>query len=159
MSKIKILSIAVIALLFINIVIVGFLLLRKPPRFPHGKPAVEIEGPRKIIIKRLDFDAQQTAAYEALISSHRTSIKALEDSIALMKNNLYQTLQGDTLNNKDEIINRLGALQEKIETVNYNHFASIKQLCKPDQLNKFNTLTTELAHFFSAKRNEILPRP
>ena len=147
-----------IALLLINIAIVGFLLLRKPPRSAHGKPRVEFGGPKEIIIERLDFDAQQTAAYEQLITAHRTSIKILEDSIGLLKNNLYQTLQNETSSAKDVFINQLGDLQMKIELVHYNHFLAIKQLCNPDQLNKFNKLTIELAHFFANRKDAAPPQ-
>jgi periplasmic protein CpxP/Spy len=43
-------------------------------------------------------------------------------------------------------------LQKKIEAVHYNHFKEIKKLCKPDQAEYFESLTGELADFFSPER-------
>ncbi len=157
MSKLRLLTIAVIGLLLINIAIVGFLLLRKPPHFSQGRPPMANEGPKQVIIERLNFNARQTTDYDKLITSHQVSIRALEDSISLLKNNLYQTLNDESSAGKDSIINRLGEIQTQIELTNYNHFEALKKICRPDQLDKFSKLTTELAHFFASKKGTPPP--
>jgi periplasmic protein CpxP/Spy len=158
MSKIKLLSIAVIGLLAINIAVVGFLLLSKPPMPLNGMPQTEKkEGPKKIIIDKLHFDKEQIAAYEAIIVEHRESVKGLKDSISDTKNNLYQSLKTETFADKDSLINLLGALQKRIETVHYEHFVKIKKICKPQQMVDFNKLTNELAFYFTTEKKAILP--
>lgn len=148
MSKLRLLSIAVIGLILINMVIVGFLLLRKPLHLGQGRPPMEQEGPKQVIIETLNLDDVQIAEYGKLITSHQETMKMLEDSIKLMKNNLYQTLNDEVRADKDSIIDQLNAIQKQVEVVNYEHFFSLKKLCRPDQLDKFNILSTELAHFF-----------
>ncbi len=152
MSKIKLLTIAVIALLVINTGIVGFLLMKKPPMPPGGSPPMGRDGPRKMIIERLHFDKEQVATYEKLIEEHQASVKLLGDSVKIAKNNLYRSLQSETFTGKDSLVNQLGALQRQIELLHYNHFTDLKKICKPGQLSKYNDLTKELAHFFSSEK-------
>lgn len=150
MSKIKLLSIAVIGLLVINTIIVGFLFMKKTPPPPAGP--MEQAGPKRIIIERLHFDKEQVMAYEKLIDEHRFAIRTIDDSIRLVKTLLYQTLTNENFTGKNLLINRLGVLQQQIDGVHYNHFVQLKKLCNPGQRNSFNDLTKELAHFFGQEK-------
>jgi periplasmic protein CpxP/Spy len=152
MSKLKLLSIAVIGLLVMNLCLAGFLLLRKPPLPPVRGASFANDAPKKKIIELLHFDNEQVTQYEALIKHHRESIRTLRDNLRETKSNLYHTLNEENSADKDSLTNELGALQKKIEAVHYNHFMEIKKLCKPDQLGYFNTLTDELADFFNPEK-------
>jgi periplasmic protein CpxP/Spy len=152
MSKIKLLTIAVIGLLAVNTGIVGFLLLRKPPIPAEGMRPGKPEGPKKMIIEKLHFDEAQVAAYETLISEHKKSVKELKDSISDTKKNLYQSLKTESFAGKDSLVNVLSALQKRMELVHYEHFAQIKKLCKPEQIEAFNALTNELAFYFTTEK-------
>ncbi len=158
MSKIKLLTIAVIGLLLTNATMLGFLLFQKPPVPTGAMPPEKREGPKKIIIERLQFDAAQVAQYEMLITGHRQSIRLLKDSISETKNELYQSLQTEGSTGKDSLTSLLSALQKRIETVHYDHFAQIKKLCKPEQLEAFNELTHDLAFYFTTERKGPPPR-
>jgi periplasmic protein CpxP/Spy len=158
MSKIKLLTIAVIGLLVVNIGVVGFLLLKKPPMPPKAGPAAKREDPKNIIIDKLHFDKDQVAAYETLITAHRESVKALNDNISNTRNRLYQSLKTETFTGKDSLITLLSVLQKQMEYVHYEHFTQIKKLCKPEQINDFNALTSELAfHFSTEKKANLSP--
>jgi periplasmic protein CpxP/Spy len=157
MSKIKLLTIAVIGLLAVNIGIVGFLLMKKPTVDAKADETVKKEGPKKIIIDKLHFDKEQVAAYETIITQHRTAVKVLKDSISNTKNSLYQTLKIETFADKDSLINLLSILQKHIETVHYEHFMQIRKLCKPEQIEDFNALTSELAFYFSTEKKATHP--
>jgi hypothetical protein len=114
-------------------------------------------GLQKIITERLHFDKEQVAAYEKLIAEHQVAVKANDDSIMQAKNNLYQSLQSETFTGKDSLVNLLGALQKQVELIHYEHFAAIKKVCKPDQLENFNKLTNELSRFFSSGKKDGPP--
>ena len=157
MSKIKLLTIAVIGLLIVNLATVAFLLLRKPFQHPEGRPPMEQAGPKNIIIDKLHFDKEQVAQYESLIEQHQAKIKSLNDSINIAKNELYSTLTSENFTGKDSLIDRLGLLQRQVELTHYDHFAAIKKLCKPDQIEAFNNLTKELAGFFAPVKKEGPP--
>ncbi len=157
MSKIKLLSLAVIGLLVINLGILLFLFLRKPIH-PEGDRSIQKKGgPKNIIIERLNFDKEQILQYEKLINQHQQSVKELDGKIKETKNQLYSTLASDAVSSKDSLENKLGDLQKQIESVHYNHFEEIKRLCKHEQIEKFNSLTLELAKYFAPGRNSQPP--
>jgi Spy/CpxP family protein refolding chaperone len=158
MSKRKLLSIAVIGLLLLNLGLIGFLFLRKPMRPPGagGLPLGQ-EGPKQIIIEKLAFNPEQAARYEELIKEHQEKVKVLDQEIKATKNALYQTLTEETPTEKDSLINRMATLQKEIETVHYNHFAAIRKICTPEQMENYKELTSELARFFSPRENPPPP--
>jgi protein CpxP len=151
MSKLKLLQIAVIGLLLINIAALGWLFFGRPGHPPRDRSGRE--GPADIIIERLHFDQQQVHAYDKLISQHRSTIRRLDGEILETKNALYNTLANDSSQAKDSLQEKLGALQKEIETVHYDHFLEIKKLCKPSQAGYFNELTNDLAGYFSPGKN------
>jgi periplasmic protein CpxP/Spy len=159
MSKIKLLTIAVIGLLAINVGVIGVLLMRKPPMPPEGMPPAKLEGPKKFIIEKLHFDKAQIAIYETLILKHRESVKGLKDSISNTKNNLYRSLKTETFVGKDSLIKILSDLQSRIESVHYEHFTEIKKICKPEQMEDFKALTSELAFYFATEKKATPPPP
>jgi periplasmic protein CpxP/Spy len=151
MSKMKLLSIAVIGLLILNLGIVGFLFFSKPLRpldRPNGRPPFERIKPQNEIIEGLHFDSDQVRQYEILIEEHQVSIRTLNDSIRNVKSMLYLMLNAENISDKDSLIETLGSLQKGIERIHYEHFAEVKKLCRADQLSDFEELTTRLAGFF-----------
>ncbi|RIJ34217.1 periplasmic heavy metal sensor [Pontibacter oryzae] len=152
MSKLKLLSIAAIGLLVLNLFLVGFLFFRHNPHPTGGRPPFAQEGPRHQIIEQLHLDEAQVQQYEALIDEHKRAIQDLNDQVRETKSELYLTLAEGNASSKDSLIKELGSLQQEIETVHYNHFVSLRKLCKPDQLRYFETLTTNLADYFDQAR-------
>lgn len=150
MTKLRLLIIAVVGLLLINFAVVSWFFFEpaQPTQHADRKPMGQ-DGPKRLIIERLHFSTEQVAAYEALIKDHRSSVRATEDSIRIAKNSLYQTLNGNDVAKKDSLIAQINHLQKQMELIHYNHFADIRSICKPDQLNAFNQLTHDLARFFS----------
>ncbi len=155
MSKMKWLSIAVIGLLLTNLVIVSTILFKKnalpQSQIQQGLPpgAAHPGGPKNYIIEKLQFDEAQKAAYEKLVFNHRSSINQKEEELAQLKNKLYATLTSDNLlPQKDSIMIAVETVQKQIETIHYNHFIEIKQLCKPQQVPLYTELSKEFASFF-----------
>lgn len=146
MTKIKILSIAVISLLVLNIGLIVFLLLHKPPFERKG-------GPKELIIQQLHFNDEQIDEYEKLIEEHQLKIKGLDKSIKDAKNTLYLQLNNDSSLLKDSLLQLLSNYQLQIETVHYNHFIDIKKLCEPEQIKNFEALTKDLSKHFSRNKN------
>jgi periplasmic protein CpxP/Spy len=149
MEKTKLLTFSVIALLLLNLGTLGFLVLSKPnhPRgLEHGR-----HKPKEVIIEKLHFDANQITQYETLIKSHQDKIKVLDDSIRSTKNQLYELLRKDVVDEKLKItlIDQISMYQRQIDGNHFNHFEAIKKLCKKDQLDDFNELTEELTRIFS----------
>lgn len=144
MNKTKFLGIAVVALLALNIGTIAFFTLKNPPRHMEA-------GPRNIIVERLHFDAEQEAAYDALIAKHRLDIRAKNQEIAAAKTALYTLLQSGDFSKKDSLITAIGQLQQQVENIHFQHFGDIKNLCKGEQIQAFNEMTADLAGYFSPK--------
>ena len=148
MTKNKFLTILCIGLLLSNILLVGFMLLHKPGRSDkHG-------GPKEQIIKILALDDAQKQAYLAIVDTHHQSVRKQGQAIEELKNRLYLKLNKsdrDTATT-DSLINQLGQMHRNIELTHFNHFADIKALCKPDQMDKYAKLTEELTRLFHKKK-------
>ena len=149
MDKIKVLTVAVVALLLLNFGTLGFLLLAGPKhdrRPPHREP-------KEIIIDQLQMDATQQTAYQKLINSHRGTIDRLDHQSRSTKNELYLQLTQKTVDikAKDSLIARLANYQKEIEETHFKHFQDIKNLCTPEQMNRFDDLTEELSRIFGRK--------
>ncbi len=153
MSKIKLLSFAILILIVINLGMLVFLVANKRQLPPETNESMRLEGPREIIIDRLHFDKQQVLAYDKLINQHRELMRELNGRIHEMKNSLYQLLKMEPATPNDSLINQLGELQKKIEQVHFSHFTQIKKLCRPEQLVEFKELIYDLANYFSTEKN------
>lgn len=151
MEKTRLLTIAVIGLLLLNLGTLGFLFLNDPKgnRPPHGgRPE-----PKEIIIEKLHFDAQQQKDYAKLIQWHRSEITKLDDNIRQAKNELYSQLNQSEVNVKikDSLITVVNSYQKRVEETHFKHFEDIKKLCHQDQMENFNELTEELSRIFAPK--------
>jgi protein CpxP len=143
MNKRKIISGLTIALIAINIIALGFFFFgHKPPR--EGKK----HSPKLIIVKKLDLDKSQVAAYEKLITIHRSSINKLDRKLMEAKNNLYQDFNRDGAAS-DSLLRNISAIQVQIEKAHFVHFQELKKICKPSQEANFDELSQELAHLFA----------
>ncbi len=155
MSKVRLLSAAVVLLLATNFVALFLLVSRSGPH-PNRKFGASDE-PKMIIIEKLHFDEAQIRQYEKLIDQHRSEVRVIESKIRDAKTSLYQTLLEQDPSKKDGLENSLAHLQMQMEAVHYDHFLAIKKLCKPAQLIYFEALTKELANFF--KMGKKMPPP
>jgi len=148
MSKTKLLQIAVVALLLLNIGTLTFILLRKPPMH-HGMK--NGEGPKQIIIERLHFDNQQQKQYDVIVEDHRAKSRELNDLSRDLHNKLYALLSEKEIEKgkSDSLINEIALNQKAIDNLNLDHFQKIKSICKNNQMQYFNELVKDLTHLFS----------
>jgi hypothetical protein len=150
MNRTRFLTLLVAGLVLLNL---GTLAFFRWGKMPPPRP----DGPRKAIIQRLHFDDTQVVDYEKLIAAHRAAIDAKEAEIRVAKEGLYQLLGSDDLTPRDSLIARIGAIQQDIEHIHFDHFKEIKALCKGDQVELFKELSGDLAEYFSPGRRPAGP--
>jgi hypothetical protein len=154
MNNSKLKSVALVVLVLINLVLLSFILKNnhhaKDTQFKHKH-----QQPKDFIIQKLNFDDNQISLYEIEIQKHRSEISRLEDQIKSSKQLLYSLLKTNNSIKSDSLIEDLAALQKKIEITHFDHFLKIKSICKPNQRNDFEELTTELSKLFSKEH----PKP
>jgi Spy/CpxP family protein refolding chaperone len=148
MNKTKLLSVAVICLVLINLGTLAIMLFReKPPRPDHSFRG---EGPRKIIIERLHFDEEQQKQYEIIIKEHQTKTQELNKRSRELHDELYSLLIENTIDKTKSniIIQNIAENQKAIDNLNFDHFQKIKAICKNEQIENFNGLVLDLTHLF-----------
>lgn len=130
--------------------IVGNIILASVLFFGGKKKGHHPHGPKHLIIQKLQFDEAQQVAYEGLIKSHRSLIGEKDGEIRSLKKALLSTLNRPQNNAFiDSISSEIGNIQKEIEIIHYNHFVSIKELCREDQLQNFESLSKELQQLFA----------
>lgn len=146
MEKTKLLTIAVIGLLLLNLCTLTFLFLQKPMGAPPRPPKPDV-----FIIEKLQFDEKQQTQYQAMVKTHQQQVSNTRDSIKQIRNTLYKQLllPPNQRTQVDTLITQFGTKQQRIEQLNFAHFNDIKQLCKPEQQANFSQLVDELAKLFS----------
>lgn len=139
MTKTKLLTVLSAVLLLINLFLVGWMWLHKPPH-PHN-----LNGPKDYIVRQLGLNEEQIVRYEVLIKEHRAQQRALKDAINSTREQIYQQLLKENSNEQEVLIEKLGELKKQIECLHWNHFKDLKKICREDQQPKFEQLALELA--------------
>jgi hypothetical protein len=143
MNKVKLLSVICIGLLLTNLLLVGIFIFKKP-----GHPGPD--NKKNIIIEKLNFNERQVQEYDKIIELHQKEIRASDQTMRELKNQLYTTLLSDSVGGiKDSLIYKISNVQATVEKINYTHFQNIKKICRTEQLPRFESLTKELSMFFA----------
>lgn len=154
MNKTKLLWLSVIILLVVNVGLTAFMIINKPP---HPKRPPHPHGPKKQIIKKLNFNEEQIKQFDSEIDIHRNQIKELDKQIRDKKNELYQNLSKNDPTIKDSLIREINKSQYMVEQAHYDHFLKIRSICDAEQLKKFDEMCENLTDIFHAK--PPMPRP
>ena len=145
MTKVKLLGMAVVVLVMLNVGTLAMLFLGRPG---HHRPQ-RGEGPKAVIIERLHFDPDQIKAYEVLIKEHQAAIKIQDEAMISTRSVFYHDLASTNMEKRDSLLSVIAAVQWQIEETHVEHFGKIRALCRADQLAAFDTLSTDLAGYFS----------
>ena len=168
-DKNRILAIAVVALLIINIALLAFLWTNRPPKPPFppdrergekmdkdrmqkdGRPEdpgfdkkiPAPGGPKEFLKHELNFTDKQNQDYEKLIEQHQSDIRAIREKMMKDRDNFWNGLsatKGDSVNISASII---GEDQKQLELVTFNHFKKVRDLCTDDQKKKFDKVIND----------------
>jgi Spy/CpxP family protein refolding chaperone len=158
MERTKLLTLASIGLLLLNLLTIGFLVLKPGqavrPGHPPGPPGAE--GPIAVIIERLQLDATQQAQYQQLVREHQHQARVLHEQSAQLFRDYYGLLESNHPDSAQAttLSQQIATNQQNMAQLNFTHFSQIKALCRPDQLANFNRLVSDLAKLFGQQ-----PRP
>lgn len=132
----------IIAILFIaNMAMLAFFLQKKGSDKQGG------HQDRKAVIgnflqKEIGFNSRQLIQYDTLSNRHRDKIRGLFENAR--NNKIEQFKQLVAGNFSDAVVNMVAdqsaATQKNIEVNMFNHIKSIRLLCTPGQLPKFDSL-------------------
>jgi len=147
MNKLKFLVMIIVILFAGNMILLAVYVQHKKESFNPDKP-------KNIIIERLDFDDHQITAYSMLVDEHRKVIRSKNSEILQSKKALYLLLtQTDQEKICDSLTSTIAKLQKEIETIHFEHFLDIKNLCNQNQLEKYELLVGDLVEIFNRNKH------
>ena len=132
----KILAIAVILLLVVNIVLLIFIWKgKKPePKHPQGNGAFET------MAKELNMTEQQKNDYKKLRDEHFARVRPLFDSIRQYRVFFFKMVR-DTTTNDDSLNSynkKVADIQAMIDKMTFEHFRKVRTLFSGDQQRQFD---------------------
>jgi periplasmic protein CpxP/Spy len=151
MNRTTLLTVVAALLLVANLAMVTMMFMDKRHAPGHGRPPHHA-GPRDIIIERLGFDDAQVKQYDRLIEGHRTRIHDLDRQMMDARSALYSGLTEESTMTSDSLLGVIAQIQLQVEQTHVLHFADIRDLCRDDQLQRFEEMTSDLARYFGHPR-------
>ena len=140
----KILTIAVVLLLIVNVVM---LVCMMKGRGHHGmKKQGGKGGPFDMMVKEMNMNEQQQTEFKKLKDEHFTAIKPVFDSVRTLKKSLFGLVKEENIN--DSLVNNYSALiaqqQAIIDKLTINHFRKVRAMFSGDQQKKFDSITQKM---------------
>src|SRR5215216_615861 len=144
------LLVLVAILLLTNIATLSIYWIKKPDH--DGGPGRDSGNREKkmgqFMVDQMKFDATQEASYWKLRDSMIAIQKPVMDSIRSSKKRFF-----DLLNQPDATdslliahTNQIAELHKKLDLVTFRHFQKVRNICRPDQLQKFDTVIKEIVN-------------
>ena len=135
MKTTKILTIAVVLLLVVNVVMLVCMMKGRG----HHDMKKQDGSPFDRMVKELSMTEQQQTEFKKLKDEHFTAIKPVFDSVRTLKKSLYGLIKEENLN--DSLVNKYSTLISEqraiIDKLTINHFRKVRALFSGDQQRKF----------------------
>jgi uncharacterized glyoxalase superfamily metalloenzyme YdcJ len=140
-SKNNILKAAVIILLLANIGMLVFFINSKGDRHVRNNGGRDAMA-KEFLQKEIGFTPQQLQLYDTLSKQHREKIKAFFDEFRSSKENSLKELGNKSFSDSAIAlsIEKSANMQKEMEKNMLYHFKSIRALCTPQQMPKFDSL-------------------
>lgn len=155
MQPLQLYKIATWTLLVLNISILSFFFLTKPP---GPRPGPGHLGQR--VIKTLQLDQEQGVSFQKSAHQHGAQMEVLNEEQRSLLLPYFQSIIDTTQQiNKEAILQQVQVLERNKIEFTYQHFEEIKALLKPDQnpnFDRFMNIVLEQILFNSQKS---LPPP
>ena len=134
-SNNKILSVAVVLLLLVNIALVIFMVKGRKSGAKKQR-----QEPFSIMVKELDMSEQQQADYKSQKEEHFKTIRPLFDSLRSAKAAFFDLIKdSNPTDSLADVYNKRIALQQsQIDKLTFEHFKRVRALFTPEQKPKFD---------------------
>jgi periplasmic protein CpxP/Spy len=138
MEKTKLLTIAVIGLLLLNLGTLGFLFFSKKPMGDRGGNNVQIKA-LNFLMTEVQYDEAQKQECNRILQTHRANMDKVHGEIRAQHNRLFENLaSGDT-----SAVVVIGQLHQQSESEIFRYFTALRNVARPDQKPKFDRILDE----------------
>ena len=150
MDKLKVFQIATVGLLLLNIILMAFIFLARPPR-GGGKPPRAAE--------RLGLDEVQNDQFRELAKAHQRQMRTTNDRQTELLQAYFLQLTTDSAATPGPLPAGVATLeQEKINST-YQHFLEIKKILRPEQQAAFPGFIDNMLQRILLKKSKNRPPP
>jgi protein CpxP len=156
----KWLLILVAILLLTNIATLSIYWFKKPNDREGGPGREGFNREKKMgqfMVDQMKFDATQEATYWKLRDSMIAVQKPVMDSIRSAKKRFFDLLNQSEATDSTLIAhsNEIAEMQKKLDLVTFRHFQKVRAICRPDQLQKFDTVIKEIVNRMTPFRRRL----
>lgn len=144
-TQIKILLIAIIVLLIINIITVFKVWIKPNHERGCAQGMEQGRGPGRFLPEKLEFNEQQNAQFEILREAHHEAVKAIEDSVRILKNNFFGKISEEKIDTAqlNFLSNVITEKHRQIDILTFWHFKAVYKICNESQKVKFESIIKE----------------
>ena len=131
-------------LLITNVITLAFLWTTRKPKHPSSpKPRMG-----QFMVDQLQFDSTQEAAYWNLRDSLISKQRPIMDSLRIAKKSFYDLLNYPPVSDSalEARSNAVLGIQQKLDLITFRHFQQVRNVCHPEQYQKFDTVIKEIVH-------------
>jgi Spy/CpxP family protein refolding chaperone len=132
----------IIGLILLNIGVLTFFFLNKPPHPPID--------PKQHIISELNLNEDQVVKFEKLIEAHQKKMHLIHDDIRKAKKEVYQNILNDG-NHQDSLLDILGEKHVSLEELHIQHLNDIKEILTENQIPDFKELLKHIDRAFGPR--------
>ncbi|MEQ8882328.1 MAG: hypothetical protein RLQ12_21985 [Cyclobacteriaceae bacterium] len=130
------LNIALLVLVLLNIISLGFLWYTNRQHFDR-LPARQSEVNFRFF-KEIDFDEQQQKTFRRLFTEHRKNIRPKLEKMSELRTALFSGAEHLSNEERDQLLTELSAIQRSADSITYVHFGMVYEICNPDQKRKID---------------------
>jgi Spy/CpxP family protein refolding chaperone len=102
----------------------------------------------QFMVNELKLDKEQETVYWQLRDTMVSRQKPLMDSIRNTKKRFFDLLKDPSP--QDSLLqakaDEIGLLQKQLDLITFQHFQQVRALCKPEQVQKFDTVIKEIVN-------------
>lgn len=138
--KYKVLVSIIIFLLITNFALLIFFMASSKPVDKRSRSHSE-NGIYNSLQKDVGFSKAQLDQYQALRTQQRKNVKPLFDEIRKAKQDFYDLLYSENV--PDSLLtadaDSIAQTQKRLDLQMFNHFKLVRNICSPDQLQKYDS--------------------
>ncbi len=118
-------------MLILNIMVVLFFILNKPPATAHHPP--HKMGPPPM----LNLSESQTEAFHGLADQHKADMRRIMEQQRTVLKTYFEPLYNNGIENDKSVLSTFFDLEQQKINSTYTHFQDVKQLLNKDQLKHY----------------------
>lgn len=149
MNKPRLLTLAVVVLLILNIGTLIYLFTSRGRNEQSNRP----DAVSEFIIERLKLDARQQEQFAMLREKHRNIMQGAHREDRELHDQYFALLKNENPDKQkvDSLIKLMVDQRSIIESANFDHFESLRKICREDQKRLFDATIDEIARRLGPK--------